>query len=386
MKREKLPSLGELAARRFPDYPVVSVFLDLRPLRARRPGLVYLNKELSQLEKSFPPRSKEAAWGAEEIRRIQEAVEESQKKKANFLAVFASSKEDFFEKFFWALTPESDLGIPHSFVRSFRPYLYPLALLADRLENFLLLVADLRKGELFRVEAGRITESWNKTALRHPETRREKKGAFDRRVGFARTTFSKRVEGHLKMHEEKYFKELAEQAVAWAQSNGTRSVILGADLVSGPPIMEEIRRLHSRLTIVLTPIDAKLSETKKLGLGILAFRKMESDISLRRVGELFSAGRRQAFFGAGEVLNILRESKRAGVLVLDEAFHQKALICGRCSALAPQGPSCPLCSGPVGRAAVENELVCLAAATGVEIEFVKDSEALAKKGGVGLLV
>jgi hypothetical protein len=38
---------------------------------------------------------------------------------------------------------------------------------------------------------------------------------------------------------------------------------------------------------------------------------------------------------------------------------------------------------PVENALLENERVCLAAASGAEIEFVKDSEALAKKGALG---
>ncbi len=375
-----------LAARRFANYPVTSVFLDLRPRRTRRPGLVFLKKELSQLEKSLPPRSKEAKDGAEDIRHIQETVEEARKKRATHLAVFSSAKEGFLEKHFWTLTPEADLDISHSFVRSFRPHLYPLALLLDRLENFLLLVAGLRKGELFKIEAGQITERWEKEVPRHTETRREKRGAFDRRTGNIHTTFTKHVEGHLKMREEKFFTELAEQTAIWAKAAGIRSVVLGADLVAGPPVRERILEQNGRLQVILAPFDAKLPVAKKLTSGIQAFRKTEQELSHRRVEELFSPGRRQAFFGAGDVLNVLRESKQAGVLVLDEAFHEAAPICGRCSALAPKPGACPTCTGPVELSSLENELVCLAAASGAEIEFVKDSETLAQKGGVGFLV
>lgn len=379
-------SIAALAARRFTEYPVTSVFLDLRPQRTRRPGLVFLKKELSGLERGLSPRSQAAEWAAEDIRRIRQAAQEARDKKANFLAVFACSKENLLEKFFWTLAPESDLRIANVFVRGFRPHLYPWALLADRLEDFLLLVADLHGGELFKVEAGRITDRWQARALRHPETRREKQGAYDRRVGFARTTFSKRVEGHWKMHEEKYFKELAEKTVNWAKTSGIRSVILGADPVSGPPIREEIFRRDGHLTTGLAAIEAKLSATKKLALGLQAFRKKEEELSQKRVGELLSPGRRQAFFGAAEVLAFLSKPKRAYVLVLDEGFHKEAPLCGQCSSPAPKESACPVCSGPVARAAVENELVCLAAAAGVEIEFVKDSKTLTQKGGVGLLV
>ncbi|MGE5693072.1 MAG: hypothetical protein ACM3YF_04755, partial [Candidatus Zixiibacteriota bacterium] len=105
-----MPSLlTGLAARRFVDYPVTSVFLDLRPRGTRRPGLVFLKKELSQLQKSLPPRSQEAKWGSWDIRQIQDAVAEAQREKANHLAVFTSAKEEFLEKFFWTLAPEAGL-------------------------------------------------------------------------------------------------------------------------------------------------------------------------------------------------------------------------------------------------------------------------------------
>lgn len=374
-----------LAGRRFTDYPVTSVFLDLRPNRSRRPGLVFLKKELSRLEGAFPPRSQEAEWLRQDIQRVLQAVQKAPQKKANFMAVFVCSRENLLEEFFWALAPESDLRVPNAVVRGFRPRLYPLALLADRLENFLLLVADLRGGELFKVEAGRITESKKTWARQHPEARREKGGAYDRRVGFARTTFSKRVEGHWRKHEEEYFRELAETAVDWAKTAGIRSIILGADRVAGPPVQAEIARRNGHLMTELAAIDVKLSTPKKLALGIRAFRKKEEEVSKNRVEELFSPGRRQAAFGANEVLSFLAQSKRARVLVLDEAFHKEALLCGGCSSQAPKEAACPVCSGPVAPASVENELVCLAVARGVEIEFVKDSKPLAQRGGVGLL-
>ncbi|MCI0329790.1 MAG: hypothetical protein L0196_02395 [candidate division Zixibacteria bacterium] len=378
--------IAKLASLRFVDYPVTSIFLSLRPSGTRRPGLVFLKKELARLEKSFPPRSAEAADLAGDRRRTERAVEEAQARKANQLAIFSSARQEFFEPFFWTLAPESDEGIPNSVVRGFRPYLHPLALLADRLESFLLLVADQRKGELFKVEAGRITENWRKEAVWHPEARRKKGGGYDRRTGNIHTTFTRRVEGHLQMHEEKYFRSLAEKAGAWARASGIRSIIVGADAVSGPPIREEIARLNSHFSTLSAPIDAKLSTVKKLALGVEAFRKWEDEISFQRVAELFSPGHRQAVFGATEALARLRTTPRAELLILDEAFHREGLLCGSCSAPAAQEASCPLCGGPVKWAPLENELVCLAAALEIEIEFVKDSEPLARKGGVGLLV
>lgn len=376
----------KLSTLRFTDYPVTSAFLDLRPRGTRRPGLSVLKKELSFLEKSLSPRSKEAEWGDQDVRNIRQAGEESQRRKANYLAVFSCAKKALLEKFFWTLAPESNLNIPNSFVRGFRPWLYPLALLADRLEDFLLLVADGRAGELFKVEGGRIAERWEKRAGTLVETRREKRGAYDRRVGFARTTFSGRVESRLKTHQEKFFNELAEKAAAWGRTNGIRSVILGADLVAGPPIKERILRQNGKLEVVLAPIDVKLTPTQKLLQGIRAFRQRERELSHQRVTELLSPGRRQVFWGARSVIDFLQESKGGTVLVLDEAFHQVAPVCGQCSELLPVEGTCPLCFGPARKAAVENELVCLAATAGVEIEFVRDSQELSRKGGVGLLV
>ena len=157
-------------------------------------------------------------------------------------------------------------------------------------------------------------------------------------------------------------------------------------MVAGPPVKEKILGHNGRQEVILAPIDSKLSPARKLAAGIQAFRQQEREHSNLRVEELFSPGKRQAFFGAVEILNVLRETKPAGVLVLDEAFHQEAPVCGRCSAVTIQTGVCPDCAGPVERSSLENELVCLAAAAGAEIEFVKDSEALAKKGGAGLLV
>ncbi|HEU4437088.1 MAG TPA: hypothetical protein VFR89_06450, partial [candidate division Zixibacteria bacterium] len=170
------------------------------------------------------------------------------------------------------------------------------------------------------------------------------------------------------------------------KAGSIRSVVLGADLVAGLPVKEKILGQNGRLEVVLAPIDSKLPPARILAAGVQAFRQREQEQSNLRVEELFSPGKRQVFFGAVEILNALRETKPAGVLVLDEALHQEAPVCGRCSAVTIQTGVCPDCAGPVERSYLENELVCLAASSGAEIEFVKDSEALAKKGGAGFLV
>lgn len=365
---------------------MVSLFLNLRPSAYRKvPGLVYLKKELSLLQKPVPPRSPEAKWLFREISQIKKAVEEAQRQKATGLAVFSSTANDFFEKLFWSIAPESDPNIPNRFVKDFRPNLHPLALMADRLENFILVIVDLKGAEVFRVEGGTAVERREKKFEKHPEEHREKRGLFDRRTGGYRPTYTSKVERHEWLHVEKSLRETAKKTVDWVGPAGARTVIIGADEVTGPPLRDEIARLSPRLEIVLAPIDAKLSRAKKLALGIQAFRHREQEISHRRVEELFSPGKRQAIFGAVPVLNFLRESRRGVVLVLDEAFHQTVPICAACSTVATAEGSCPVCTGPVRLTAIENELICLVATYSVEIEFVKDSEKLERKGGVGLL-
>lgn len=378
--------MAELGSRRFVDYPVTGLFLDLRPVRTRRPGLAFLKKELSRLEKGVRPRSAEALLLAQDIGRLNEAVEAARGEKANCLAVYSSAKEGFLERFFWKLPPESELRIDNLLVRGFRPYVHPLALLADRLESFLLLVAGSREGRIFKVEAGRVSESWESKAELHPEIHREKGGAYDRRQGFARTIFSKHVEGHIDMHQEKLYHSLAEKARSWAQAAGIRSIVLAADASSGASLQAELARRDGRLVILVAPNEAKLSEAQRLAAGIRAFRKGEQEISLKRVDELFVSGRRRSILGASAVLDYLRTGGRAEVLVLEETFRKETFICGQCSAEAAGRHACPVCSGPVALSRLENELICLAAAAGTEIEFVKDSPRLAERGGVGLLV
>jgi hypothetical protein len=147
----------------------------------------------------------------------------------------------------------------------------------------------------------------------------------------------------------------------------------------------EIARLAGNLSITVSAIDAKLPVHRKLALGISAFRKKERDVSHSRVSELLFPGRKRAVLGAKPVLDYLRTQKNGRILVLDEAFHHEAPICSRCSAWAPRENSCPICSGPVRKATLENELVCLALAYDLGVEFVKGSSELARNGGVGLL-
>jgi hypothetical protein len=379
-------SIREWAALRFPEHAVLSLFLNLRPAAYRKvPGLVYLKKELSLLQKSVSPRSRTAKGLSQDIRRLEKAVEEARRQRATSLAVFCSSEYRFFEKQVWSIAPESEPNIPNSFVRDFRFNLHPLTLMADRLENFVLIVVDLKGSEIIRVEGGMAVERREKEFEKHPEERREKRGLFDRRTGAYRPTHTNKVGRHEWLHVEKSLWETAKTAVGRINSSGARTMIIGADEVTGPPLRDEIIRLSPRLETVLASIDAKLSQSKKLALGIRAFRHREREISHGRVEELFSPGRRQAVLGAVPVLNFLRESRRGAVLVLDEAFHQNVPICAGCSTVATVEGACPVCSGPVRTTAIENELVCLAAAASAELEFVKDSEKLERAGGAGLL-
>jgi hypothetical protein len=161
--------------------------------------------------------------------------------------------------------------------------------------------------------------------------------------------------------------------------------MVGADAIVGPAINKEIIRLAGNLIVSVSAIDAKLPEHKKLALEISAFRKKERETSHRRVSELLFPGRGKTVLGAKPVLNFIRTHKKGRILVLDEAFHHPAPICAKCSAWTPATDACPVCSGPMQMAAVENELICLAISYGIEVEFVKGSEELTRKGGVGLL-
>ncbi len=369
--------LKVLAQNRSFDYPITSLFLNLRPTGVRRvPGLTFLKKELASLEKSVPFRSEEKKILDADLRYLKRSVAQASQATATGLAMFTSAKKRLYANLFWSIASESDLQIPNSLVRDSRPNLYPLALLNDRLEDFLLLVIDLQKAELFEVDGGMIVRKWT-TSFEPPRYTRGKG-----KLGLSRPRVSAR--GH--QYLERYVKTVAGKAVDWARAAQTKSVIIGADAIVGPAMSKEIARLAGDLSVKVNPIDAKLPEHRKLALGISAFRKKEREMSHGRVSELLFPGRKRTVLGVKPVLEFLRTQKKGRILVLDEAFHRAVPICARCSVWAPADGTCPTCSGPVREAVLENELVCLAISFGVEVEFVKDSELLARKGGIGLLL
>jgi peptide subunit release factor 1 (eRF1) len=357
------------------DYPVVSLFLDVRPEEREREKIRVKLKHLIDEAKHLP-----AASSTKERRRIFQ--QESERLMTWFeteydytgrgLAIFTALEKGLWRSFRLPAPVRDRLIIAD------RPYLRPLLTLVDEFERFLVVLVDKQTARLFIVYLGEIEEY---TELMDELVPRSREGGLS----------AEKNQRHHDMHVLWHVKHAVEvterlwmlEQCQWLLIGGTDEAV--AELRDHLP-----KALRERLAGEVT-VSVNDNHDVILARALEVEQAVERRIEAERVAALFDAtfGTKQGVLGLDDTLEAIVE-QRVWILVMEEDFRQPGFECPNCQYLvAILTAHCPLCDTrlepqvDIVERAVERALDQKAT---IEVLRGEARQALAAHGHIGALL
>jgi peptide chain release factor subunit 1 len=366
--------LKTLAAFHSDVYPVVSLYLDVRPEERQRDKVRAKLKHLIDEAKRRPAtRSKERQKAfQQEADRLLAWFTTEYDHTGRGLAIFTANEHGLWRSF------RLPVPIRDRLIIADRPYLRPLLTLVDEFERYLVLLVDKQTARLFVVYLGEIEEY---AELMDDLVPRPKAGALS----------AEKYQRHHDMHvlwHVKHAVEVAERL--WMREHCQWLLIGGTE----EPLAELRRRLPKALRERLAgEIAVSLKDgadailARVLAVEQATERRMESE----RVAALLEAARGHGpgVLGLDRTLEAIVE-RQVQLLVVEEDFRQPGFECPYCQYLvAIETAHCPLCDTPLDpqvdivERAVERTIDQQAA---IEILRGEARQALAAHGHIGALL
>jgi len=352
--------LDRLAAFEPGPYPVVSLYLDMRPDQHGRDNFEpFLRKELSERLATYPagPERESVEKDMERIREYVGHVDPA----ANGLAIFASSGADLFEAMQLAAPiPEHRLFI------SDEPHLYPLARALDEYPRYVALVADTSSARIFVFAMNRLVDE---RTLEGTKTRRHKMGGWSQA----------RYQRHVDNYHVRHAKEVADALARIVRDEQPTAIVVAGDEVILPLLREQFpKEVSDRVTDVLK-LDIRASEREVLDATLAAMREHDRDTDRERVEALLGAyrGNGLAVIGADAVARAL-ELGQVDELIIAAAPDRIAV-----PAAANGGNESASAADRSPQERTADELVTKARQTAARIRFIEDPALTESFGGIG---
>ena len=334
--------LDKLAAFECGPFPVLSLYLDLRPDERGRDNFEpFLRNELAERVATYAESGPERDSLDRDIEQVRARLQDVDAS-LNGLAVFACSGAGFFEAVPLLAAP---LDGHHVHIGD-QPHLYPLAKLIDQYPRYIAVLADTQSARIF-VFAANSVEAVNQ--VEGVKTRRHKMG------GWSQARYQRRVDNFRAQHA----KEVADAVARIARQEGIDRIIIAGDEVIVPLLREAFPKDVADRIVDVVKLDVRAPERQVLETTIAALREKDAEGDRERVEELVNAYRGNGLGTAG----------------LDRI--RKAFELGQVDELLLPGSA-----DPIGREAAD-ELVAQAAKTSARVRIIEDASLLAPLGGVG---
>jgi peptide chain release factor subunit 1 len=347
--------LDRLAAFDAGPFPVVSLYLDLRPNAQGRDSFEpFLRKELDERIDTWGaagPDRDSLDRDAATIRAYLADVDAA----LNGLALFTCSGAHLFEAMPLAAPVDT-----HLLYIADEPHLYPLARLLDQFPRYAAVVADTHSARIFVFAANTL----EKTArVESPKTKRHKMG------GWSQARFQRHVENFHVQHA----KEVVDVLGRVVRDDGIDTIVVAGDEVIVPLLREQMPKDVADRVVDVVRLDIRASDREVLETTIAALREQDAESDRERVDELIDAYRGNGLACAG--VDATRRAFEIGQV--DELFVPADPAAIRTKA----GPA-----EPGGRSSAErtgDELVMLARQTSARVRVIEDAALLEPIGGVG---
>jgi peptide subunit release factor 1 (eRF1) len=371
-KRMPLPDqlftqLDQLAAFESGPYPVVSLYLNMRPDNHGRDNFEpFLRKELGERLRVFHaegPERESLGHDAEKIRACVSEVDPS----VNGLAIFSCAGADFFE----AVVLPAPIA-EHRLYIADQPHLYPLARVLEGCPRFAVLLADTNSARLFVVAGNAVQHTERVEGVR---TRRHKMG------GWAQARYQRHIENYHLHHA----KEVAETLARVVREEDIDSINISGRDVIVPLLKEHFSKDVSARILDVIKLDAHAPEREILDATVAAMRVKDAETDRERVEALLGAYRANGLGCVGlEDTRLALERGQVDELVIataPEILDTDAGITDRATTKVEQRSA----GSPEGTSEerIANELIVKARQTSAKIRFIEEAALMAAVGGVG---
>jgi peptide subunit release factor 1 (eRF1) len=334
--------LDKLAAFDPGPYPVLSLYLDLRPnQRGRDQFEPFLRKELAERLRTYATGGPERDSLEKDAARIRQYVSEVDPA-LNGLVIFACSGADFMETIH-LVAPVSQ----NRLYISDQPHLYPLARLLDEYPRYLALVADTHSARIFVFAINTVEQE---DRIENPKTVRHKMGGWSQA----------RYQRHADNYHLQHAKEVVEAIARIAREESIDKIVLSGDEVILPLLRKHLQKDIAEKIVDVIKLDVRTPERQVLDVTLAALREKDAESDRERVDQLMDAYRSNGLACVG-----IEATRRAFELgQVDEV-------------LLPA-----IGKNPEAESAAE-ELVLEAYRTSAKTRFIEDASLLEPIGGVG---
>jgi peptide chain release factor subunit 1 len=321
--------LEALAACHSDVYPVISLYLDVRPEERQRDKvrakLKHLIDEARHLPATTSTEERRRAF-QQEVERLMAWFETEYDDTGRGLAIFTAQEHGLWRSFRLPVPTRDRLMIAD------RPYLRPLLTLIDEFERYMILLVDKQTARLFVVYLGEIEEL---TELMDELVPHSRAG------GWSAEKNQRHHEIHVLWHV-KHAVEATEQLwmrerCQWLLVGGTEEAL--ADLRRHLP-----KALHERLAGEIA-VSLKDNNDAILARALEVEQAIERRVEAERITALFDAalGHGPGVLGLDDTLEAIVE-RQVRILVMEEDFRQPGFECPHCQYLvAIEATHCPLC-------------------------------------------
>lgn len=333
--------LDRVAASDCAPYPVLSLYLDLRPNERGRDAFEpFLRNDFKERVETYAEKGPERDSLDRDVEKVREYIQNVDSS-LNGLAVFACSGAELFEAIPLTAPVEG-----HAVHIGEQPHLYPLAKLIDQYPRYIAVLADTHVARIF-VFAANTTEKVDK--VEGEKTRRHKMG------GWSQARYQRRVENAHAHHA----KEVADTVARIVRDEGIDRIVIAGDEVIVPLLREEFPKDVAERIVDVVKLDVRTPERQVLETTIAALREKDAESDRERVDELVNAYR-----GSGLGVAGLKRTQRAFEL-------------GQVEELLLPGTA-----DQIGQEAAD-DLVAKARQTSAQVRIIEDAALLKPLGGVG---
>ncbi len=361
--------LRELAASEF-DTPVLSVYLNVDPTKRTRDEY---RLELRQLLKQA-----EGVAAEEDIRAVEAFFDHQYDWSGRGAAVFSCQEQDFWRAHSLAVPVRSGVTVAH------RPYMKPLAALADAYASYSVAVVDRRQARLFLYDLGELqaVDEFVGEDVRKLKRGRGSSGGHGRRGGAPVSS----------QHEEEVVRRNVRDAAGalttfWEKHEPERLIVAGSDGMVAR-FQEALPKHLQHRVIGSFGADMNAPETEIRERSLEVLDKVEEQRKEEIVDTVFTAAAKGAngVIRLADTLGAAHEG-RVQTLVIDRHYHRPGYRCQHCGYITDQDlQKCPFC----GHDFVEipdaaEALVTKVIEEGGEVEVVEGNPK-AKEFGVGALL
>jgi peptide chain release factor subunit 1 len=366
--------LQTLAALEPSPFPVISLYLDLRPNQHGRDDYgAFVRKVLPERLKGLPQQSAERDSFERDAARIQSYLDGEVDRSANGLALFACAGADLFE----VLQLEAPLEQHWMFVASV-PHLYPLARLLDMYPRYAAVLLDTNKARIFVFGLAALERS---RQIAGEKTRRHSQGGWSQA----------RYQRHLENFHSQHVKEVVDALDTLVREEDIEHIVAAGSDDAVALLRDNLPKHLADKLEATTKLDLNASDTEVLRTTLDSFQERHAETVAERVEELLDAWRGGGLGVAGP---------EATLRALELGQVDELVITGSADALKPvqrlpddaaPGAVQADTSAPQGAAderqlKLASELVVRAQQTSARIRFIQDPALLAEIGGVGALL